>query len=537
MELSTPRRATKSVACETPQKEAQCFAKHSPDENYCASWWDFPLSCAEARLRVTTAELEMSLLEARAEARRWQREARAVAYDFERSQAENYKLQEECNNLHLMLDALHTEHVKLQQLYESQIEGRIVVHHAWLQHCRAPLLAKPQHFDMGNDIDDVADDADDDDDDDDDCSEELYGASVSWYDQEELSGPSCCQGSAAEQCRGALKSLPPVGARVEVTVAVSPELTVTELVTKVSSATTTEACPHNLTPRAGTSTVQLSSAPLIPPRMFAAVEQLSPVKLKVLQEKNKQKHAVLEEISRAMQTKRTWSKLINLGVITGTECNNERAVKINMALRSAQNAEVLTLLGVERRRHGAAWDEALEELRSIAEVDTGSLTKQALDVFCHYTKEGYENITGNARGGSKLDAVSKQMRPMTSEEEADGVKNLQLLKQHWHSMPCFRGTEVFRVVHAGTAEAALQVGQSIIKKNPTSTSVALDWSRVDDEKRICKITIVGNGNGPVDIRAVSTYTHEAEILLPPDTQFTLEQNDCRYLHITARVPS
>ena len=127
---------------------------------------------------------------------------------------------------------------------------------------------------------------------------------------------------------------------------------------------------------------------------------------------------------------------------------------------------------------------------------------------------------------------------MTQDEIAAGVKTLADLVRHWPAMPKFPGNIVYRVVHSGQGIDGLTQGESTTKRNPTSTSIALDWSRVGQGKTSCLIQIRNGGgrNAPVDTRAVSTYTHEGEILLPPNTVFRKAGSKGYYTVFDATLP-
>lgn len=102
----------------------------------------------------------------------------------------------------------------------------------------------------------------------------------------------------------------------------------------------------------------------------------------------------------------------------------------------------------------------------------------------------------------------------------------------------YRGT-VYRVIHEGTGIDSLAEGESVPKPNPSSTSVSLDWAKVTEGKTSCKINIIQGDvdKGPVDTRAVSTYTHEGEILLPPGTVFTRKPYEESFAVFDAQMPS
>ena len=127
---------------------------------------------------------------------------------------------------------------------------------------------------------------------------------------------------------------------------------------------------------------------------------------------------------------------------------------------------------------------------------------------------------------------------MTAEEIKKGKLTLESLVRHWAAMPKSGAAAVYRVVHAGTGEDALKTGGQLLKKNPTSTSVSIDWSRVGPGKTCCKIIIKNatDDTRPVDTRAVSTYTHEGEILLPPGTTFKKTGVEGDYTKFEAMMP-
>jgi hypothetical protein len=211
--------------------------------------------------------------------------------------------------------------------------------------------------------------------------------------------------------------------------------------------------------------------------------------------------------------------------ITGDkfETPNKRALKINMALRGDNAKQVVELL-IGHPVDPTVFEQMHAELQTMPEVKPTELDETAVNVFAYYTKEGYENVTGLARGNQRWDKLLGKDREMSDAEKKKGEKTLSDLLTHWPKMTKFPGTTVYRVVKKKTELDALEVGKSMSKPNPTSTSIALDWSRVDPEKTTsCKITITNGSktNGPVDIRAVSTYTHEGEILLPPRTNFKM----------------
>jgi hypothetical protein len=170
------------------------------------------------------------------------------------------------------------------------------------------------------------------------------------------------------------------------------------------------------------------------------------------------------------------------------------------------------------------------------DVNEDSLDEKAIDAFAYYTKEGYENVTGIAKGNKKWDKFKREDRDMTDAEIKKGNETLEGLKSNWEKMPSYEGDTVYRVIHTGTGEDKFKENEEWEKMNPTSTSVSIDWSRVGEGKKACKIIILEGKIRPVDTRAVSTYTHEAEILLPPQTKFKKLKMDGEYQVFSAQMP-
>jgi len=264
------------------------------------------------------------------------------------------------------------------------------------------------------------------------------------------------------------------------------------------------------------------------------IQAIGSVKLRQKQLEAKAKHELLEKISRGIQNSNKYKKL---DFLTGKENPNRRALMINMALRDhrAENT-IKTLAGPEI--DPGTLKLVIEELKSMPEVDPDNINEQAIATFAYYTKEGYENVTGIARGKKRWDRQKKADRDMTEKEIQKGEETLAKLKENWPSMPKYTGNIVYRVVHANKGIDGLKKGESVKKINPTSTSVSIDWSRLGEGKTACRILLEGGSKktGAVDTRAVSTYTHEGEILLPPDTEFTKMQPDNEFAVFKAILP-
>jgi hypothetical protein len=263
------------------------------------------------------------------------------------------------------------------------------------------------------------------------------------------------------------------------------------------------------------------------------------VKLRGLQGDARAKHALMEKISIGIQSKSLYSKL---SFIEEADSPEQRAIKINMALAGKTrevDPENTAKTLVPGEVNLGTLRLVLDELSSLPSVDPESISEEAVKSFAHYTKEGYENVTGIARGGVRYDKGLKKDREMRVEEKSKGKETLGSLLDNWADMPKFTGDKVYRVVHAETGEDALSEGGTWLKRNPTSTSVSLDWSRVEKGKVCCAINIKGGSSGvePVDTRAVSTYTHEGEILLPPGTTFKKVKVKGDYTIFDADMPS
>ena len=278
----------------------------------------------------------------------------------------------------------------------------------------------------------------------------------------------------------------------------------------------------------------LASSSPVDGTAHASAAPISAVRLRKLASESKAKHEMMELLSKAIQDKNRYSLL---DFYVKAEPPLIRTIKINMALRGAHGADVaLRLLG--NNKISGLLRSVLDELSRMAEVDVENVDQEAIDVFSLYTKQGYENVTGVARGNIKYNKPQGRDLPMNQKDIEDGIKTQADLIKHWAAMPRYTGTELYRVVHAGTGEDELAIGGSSEKLNPTSTSVAMDWSRVEAGKVCCLIHVVaGNAaKGPVDIRSVSSYTHEGEVLLPPGTVFTKTGVADGYTHFTAQMP-
>lgn len=295
------------------------------------------------------------------------------------------------------------------------------------------------------------------------------------------------------------------------------------------------AAPLHHSPRQATQRRQL--ADVFGPAEGVTVQRIGAVRLRGLQAAAQAKHGLMLRIAEGIQMHRA-DKLKLYGA---NDSQTQKTIKVNMALAGRSPvctaAEVIHAL-VPGEINDGALRLVIEELATMPAVDADLIDADAIGVFSYFTKEGYENVTGVARGGTKYDKALKGDRPMRADEVAKGQQTLQSLVDNWAEMPKFTGGTVYRVVHAGTGEDALAAGASLVKANPTSTSVALDWSRAGPGKVCCKI-VLKPGQADmlaVDTRAVSTYTHEGEILLTPGTQFTKLRIEGDYTLFEAQLP-
>jgi hypothetical protein len=278
-----------------------------------------------------------------------------------------------------------------------------------------------------------------------------------------------------------------------------------------------------------------------PEKIMPQPKKLSTIQLMKKQMEEKAKHEMLALVSAAIQNS---GKMSKLSFLSEGDTPLQKTVKVNMALAGkidSVDAETVMKELVGKGANQGSINLVLQEFSSMGVLDMTQDTEvieKAMAAFSFFTKEGYENVTGVARGGTRFDKGLNGDRAMTKEEIEAGTKTLQGLIDNWATMPKFKGTKVFRVLHTGTGEDALALNGSNVKQNPTSTSVATDWSRVGDGKTCCEITIVGKGEEtlPVDTRVVSTYAHEGEILLPPKTTFTKTGVNGNFTTFTATMP-
>jgi len=111
--------------------------------------------------------------------------------------------------------------------------------------------------------------------------------------------------------------------------------------------------------------------------------ELSGAKLRKLQAEAKTRHSILESIAQGLQRKKFWEMLLPMGVLDGGETNIQRTIKINMALCSSANREVVCrLVGHSAfelicRESEIILQEILMELQSMPAVDVAAINKDA----------------------------------------------------------------------------------------------------------------------------------------------------------------
>ena len=161
---------------------------------------------------------------------------------------------------------------------------------------------------------------------------------------------------------------------------------------------------------------------------------------------------------------------------------------------------------------------AQEVANEFSKIECNEINCDDAKFFADYTKEKYKFVTGFLNGGKIY--KDKSYENMTSSELSIGRITYEGLLRRWNNMPKYLGDTVYRVIYKDSGEDV----DSIRKNNPSSTSVALDINRTEDEAKVIrKIKIKNSAEDvmkPVDMRLFSFYTHESEILLPPNTIFT-----------------
>jgi hypothetical protein len=268
------------------------------------------------------------------------------------------------------------------------------------------------------------------------------------------------------------------------------------------------------------------------------IQAVGGVELRKRQFQAREKNRLLKELSSAIQMKLSDKQFLDQLDIPPVDKPFMKAVKVNQALRKEGGKALISgLLG--RSPTDKLIETVAAEFKAMPEVKAHERLEDPTKAFAHYTKEGYEAVTGVAKGGFMYEKLTGRERKMTEAEMKAGVSTLKALVENWAVMPKFQGTVVYRVVHKGTGIGQLNVDEEMEKANPTSTSVALDWSRVGEDKTCCVI-LISRPRGtmlPVDTRVVSTYMQEAEILLPPGTRFKKKTKSGDYERFEATMPS
>lgn len=162
---------------------------------------------------------------------------------------------------------------------------------------------------------------------------------------------------------------------------------------------------------------EVAAAPIVAPPQQAVASAQQPLgRIALIQKKTEAlaKHSLMEKISQGIQDRNKYSKLNKehgLNILDGTETANRRALKINMALRGDQSTDVIQILVGENINPGAM-GMVIAELQTMPAVEEGDINDAAIEAFAHYTKEGYENVTGIAKGNLKWNKQTNEDREM-----------------------------------------------------------------------------------------------------------------------------
>ena len=272
------------------------------------------------------------------------------------------------------------------------------------------------------------------------------------------------------------------------------------------------------------------------------VIQRNTVKERIEKIKKEEIQHLLERVSEGIQDNKL---LYSLEFVDDGDSKLKATVKANMALAGHnvdfKAEDVIKHLAGPNKIKKDALRGVIEHFKDLPNYDLSNFKEEEFETLAHFTKEGYENVTGVSRGGIRYDKAKKKDRKMKSSEWRHGVKTLNDLIKAWENMPKYnKNRPVFRSVHKNKGIDEKPVGIAFTKSNPTSTSVSLDLSREGSDKTSCRIIILGISEEgkvlPVDTRAVSTYAHEGEILLPPGTTFMKIKKYADYTDFAAILP-
>jgi len=169
---------------------------------------------------------------------------------------------------------------------------------------------------------------------------------------------------------------------------------------------------------------------------------------------------------------------------------------------------------------------------------TGSTSPAAARVLSDYTKSEYENVTAYMRG-SYYNKSTKRLEPVASGSKMwnRGKEFLEKLDEQWDNGPIAEGfPTVWRVESGPPGEIAGRLeeeggrkvfrGNGKYKKGNTASTSAVQpiAERVDQpDKVLLEITNSKhndpNYRQPLDLRRLSFYPEEGEILYPGDTVY------------------